>query len=276
MERGDPASGSRSGAYRLFTLIQTGIIRHRTQNQKQKTPGKPAATDAAAVGEENPVKYASTSTDEKQEEETCTGAREKEETEGTAPAQAGNSIAEPHGTSTPGMFDTIDQEQQTPIKKVGRTPKSDPEINELNSGKLEQSDNQNKSPDTDTSCLAGFQDTPTVWDFLMTLSQLTFSSGDAFVHFLIARRMTYISFSMTQMMWIISVKGIVGILRVVPCYIIDKLDLNRTVLLALVTAVLGIGCMVSVMFSSYSLMMVYGIFYGFGQGTYTVTLQVHT
>ena len=265
---------NRAGDEKQRTENRAGAEREETENtageEKEETEksaaGEKQRTENRAGAEREETE--NTAGEEKEETEKS-AAGEKQRTENRAGAEREETENKTGAVKEETEYTARAKKQKTEKRAAAEKEKTEKDI-----AGAEKQETENRvtveRQKTENSSAAVVVTTsnniPTIWDILITLTQFMFSAGDTFVQYMIARRMTYISFSRTQMMWIISVKGVIGILRLVPCYIIDKLDLNRTALAAVFTAILGISSMVSVTFSSFSLMMMYGIVYGFSQG----------
>lgn len=105
----------------------------------------------------------------------------------------------------------------------------------------------------------------TACDFWMVFAGFLYRTGEAFSKYMIGVRMFYIGLSKEEIMWVLAAMGMIGLVRVVPCYVIDRLDLNRIVTAGVFTFVLGASTMISVTFTTFPLMMVFGVFFGFCQ-----------
>ena len=103
------------------------------------------------------------------------------------------------------------------------------------------------------------------WDGLIICAYFLYCCGDTFSHFMIRVRMDYIQLTRKQIVTAMSARGAIGLLRMVPCYLIDKFKFNRTKVASLLSFLLGLLTMISVTFAEFPAILVYFCVWGITQ-----------
>ena len=103
------------------------------------------------------------------------------------------------------------------------------------------------------------------WDCLITCAYFLYCCGDTFSHFMIGVRMDYIQLTRKEIVTAMSTRGAIGLLRIVPCYLIDKFKFNRTKVASVLSFLLGLLTMISVTFTAFPAILVYFIVWGITQ-----------
>ena len=105
----------------------------------------------------------------------------------------------------------------------------------------------------------------TIWDALMIAGHFFFFCGHVFSQDFIAVRMDHIGLLQADIVTVLSAKGMIGLIRVLPSFLIDKFKLNRIKVTGFISLTAGILCMSSTACTTFPLMMVFGVSYGFLQ-----------
>ena len=116
----------------------------------------------------------------------------------------------------------------------------------------------------------------TIWDFLIIMACFLYNSGDAFTHYMIAVRMDYIDLTKQEMVTAMSARGAIGLIRVLPSYLIDKYKLNRTKTAGTLSLLIGLSTMASVTFTTFPTVLIFFLAWGMMQCKSSFNLSIVT
>ena len=136
---------------------------------------------------------------------------------------------------------------------------SESQKNSIKSLADEESNNK-----TDNNCKNIFSNL-TWLDLQVTFAHFLYSFGDAFVHFMIAVRMHYTQLTQEQIVVVMSAGGLIGLSRIIPASMIDRLNLNRIRVEGIFCLLIGLITLVSVTFTTFPLVLTYFVAFGFLQ-----------
>ncbi len=98
---------------------------------------------------------------------------------------------------------------------------------------------------------------------LFLFALFLFYCGDCFGEFMIAVRLAYVGLNKTQITIILSASGITGIIRILPAWIIDKLNIRTLWASGVLALCLGTLVLISLLFTNFGTMLFFFIMFAF-------------